>query len=74
MQLCMCPIGVRAGDALRLPSLDIADSCPQNGDDRIVELLLKAGADRDKARNTGSTPLYMASQVCVLSACPWPRQ
>ena len=50
-------------------SLDIAGPCTQKGLDRIVELLLKAGADQDKGKSTsGCTPLYIASKVCVAGA------
>jgi len=38
---------------------------PQEGHEGVVEQLLKAGADAEKATNDGTTPLYIACQVCV---------
>ena len=40
---------------------------PQEGHEQIVEQLLKAGADMEKAKNDGATPLFVACQVCVNS-------
>ena len=39
---------------------------PQEGHGQVVDLLLKAGADRDKATNDGATPLFIASEVCCV--------
>ena len=38
---------------------------PQEGHKQVVDQLLKAGADKDKAEDYGCTPLYIACQVCV---------
>ena len=37
---------------------------PQNGHGQVVEQLLKAGADKEKAKDGGDTPLHTACQVC----------
>ena len=48
-----CPYGV------------VSTHHPQNGHERVVEQLLKANADVNRATDDGSTPLHMASQVCI---------
>ena len=44
---------------------------PQKGHERIVDMLLKAGANKEAAKDTGATPLYIACAVWTPGGCMW---